>query len=63
MNDLVSEQPELLFTSRRVGTTGHEILHDQEIVAWTADNVWAAIIVEALRRTTVAVSREDETDQ
>ena len=56
--DVVAER----FVARPVGTNGHEILFDEEVVAWAADNFWAAIIVESLRRTTAAVSHR-ETDQ
>ncbi len=60
---MIGSEVQPLFTNRRIGTNGHEILYDGEVVAWAADNVWAAIIVEALRRTTVAVCNRDETDQ
>ncbi len=34
------------FSSRLVGTTGHEILTpDGQVIAWTVDSVWAAVIV------------------
>ncbi len=37
------------FTFRRVGTMGCEIVNpDGEIVAWTVDPAWAAIIVALL---------------
>lgn len=37
------------FTARQIGTTGHEILsHDGEVVAWTVDADWAAILVAVL---------------
>ncbi len=36
------------FTFRRVGTVGCEILADGEVVAWTVDEPWAAIIVGLL---------------
>jgi hypothetical protein len=37
------------FTARPVGSVGHEILNsDGEIIAWTADDCWAAAIVKLL---------------
>jgi len=40
------------FAARRVGTTGHEIVGPQgEIVAWTVDERWAAVIVGLLNGT------------
>jgi hypothetical protein len=36
------------FTFRLVGTSGCEILADGEVVAWTVDEPWAAIIVGLL---------------
>jgi hypothetical protein len=36
------------FTARLVGSTGHEILRDAEVVAWTIDGYWAAVIVALL---------------
>lgn len=37
-------------TCRRVGSTGCEILVNNEVVAWTIDETWAAIVVAALKR-------------
>ena len=40
------------FNARRVGTTGHEILDpDGQVIAWTVDSVWAAVIVALLNQT------------
>lgn len=40
------------FTTRRVGTAGHEILGpDGTIIGWTADEYWAAVVVSALNQT------------
>jgi len=37
------------FNARRVGTTGHEILDpDGQVIAWTVDSVWAAVLVALL---------------
>jgi hypothetical protein len=37
------------FTTRRVGTTGHEILAPNgTVVAWTVDGYWAAVMVAAM---------------
>ncbi len=36
------------FTFRRVGTMGCEILADGEVVAWTVDPAWAALMVALL---------------
>jgi hypothetical protein len=37
------------FAARRIGTTGHEIVSPQgEVVAWTVDERWAAIVVALL---------------
>ncbi len=36
------------FTYRLVGTNGCEILADGEVVAWTVDEPWAAVIVGLL---------------
>jgi len=36
------------FTTRLCGSTGHEIVMDGEVVAWTVDSIWAARIVELL---------------
>jgi hypothetical protein len=36
------------FTFRLVATTGCEILQDNNVVAWTIDEIWAARIVAAL---------------
>jgi hypothetical protein len=39
------------YMTRRSGTVGHEILSPEgEIVAWTIDGCWAAIIVGLLDR-------------
>ena len=39
------------YSTRPVGTTGHEILVDGEVVAWTVDGHWAlrllALLVKA----------------
>jgi hypothetical protein len=40
-----------LFTFRRTGTTGCEILADGKVVAWTVDEAWATVIVALLNRT------------
>ena len=40
------------YTIRRVGTTGHEILNPGgEVVAWTVDEHWAALIAALLNKT------------
>jgi hypothetical protein len=36
------------FAYRLVGTSGCEILADGEVVAWTVDEPWAAVIVGLL---------------
>ena len=36
------------YTARQSGTVGHEILADGEIIAWTVDGYWAAVIVAML---------------
>jgi hypothetical protein len=36
------------YTARQSGTVGHEILADGEVVAWTVDERWAAVIVGLL---------------
>jgi len=39
------------YSARRCGSTGHEILDPKgEVVAWTVDGSWAAIIVDLLER-------------
>jgi hypothetical protein len=39
------------FTTRHVGSTGHEILSaDGYVVAWTVDEYWAVVVVEAMNR-------------
>ena len=39
------------FTSRRVGTTGHEILTPQgTVIGWAIDGTWAALIAVLLNR-------------
>lgn len=41
-----------LFHARQVGTTGHEIVNpDGQVVAWTVDDHWAAIVVTLLNQT------------
>ncbi len=41
------------FTTRRVGTTGHEIVTQQgTVIGWTVDASWAAILVALLNDTT-----------
>ena len=44
------------FIYRRVGTVGCEILADGEVVAWTVDEPWAAVIVGVLDRVEVGTS-------
>ena len=40
------------FTFRRIGSTGCEILDPNGVVvAWTADELWAVLIVAELNRT------------
>ena len=42
------------FTARRVGTSGHEIMSPQgEVIAWTVDAAWAAVIAGLLNRVDV----------
>ncbi len=37
------------FTARLVGSAGHEILNpDGEVVAWTVDGYWAAVVTALL---------------
>ena len=40
-----------LYSTRPVGTTGHELLVDGEVVGWTVNHYWAlrllALLVEA----------------
>jgi hypothetical protein len=37
------------FSTRRSGSVGHEILNwDGEVIAWTVDGYWAAVIVNLL---------------
>ena len=36
------------YVVRRSGTAGHEILAEDEVVAWTVDGTWAAIVVALL---------------
>jgi hypothetical protein len=37
------------FTARLVGSAGHEILNpDGEVVAWTVDGRWAAVVTALL---------------
>jgi hypothetical protein len=36
------------FSFRLVGTMGCEILADGEVIAWTVDELWAAIIIGLL---------------
>jgi hypothetical protein len=38
------------FTINRVGTTGHEILADGEVIAWTTEGYWALMIAALLNR-------------
>ena len=39
------------FTTRRVATSGHEILNQEgHVIAWTIDEAWASRIVELLNR-------------
>jgi len=38
-----------LFHARQIGTTGHEILDpDGQVIAWTVDAAWAAVLVALL---------------
>ena len=40
------------YTIRQVGTTGHEILTPGgEVIAWTVDEHWAALIAALLNKT------------
>jgi len=39
------------YVARQSGTVGHEILADGEVVAWTVDEAWAAIVVALLNGT------------
>jgi hypothetical protein len=40
------------FTTRQVGTTGHELLNPSgEVIGWTVDAVWAAVVVNLLNTT------------
>lgn len=43
------------YSTRPVGATGHEILADGKVVAWTADGYWALHILALL-----AKAEEDE---
>jgi hypothetical protein len=45
------------YVARRSGTTGHEILADGEVVAWTVDETWAAVIIGLLNGTPHQVPR------
>jgi hypothetical protein len=36
------------YVARRSGSVGHEILSDGEVVAWTVDRCWAALIAGLL---------------
>ena len=36
------------FATRPVGTTGHEILADGKVVAWTVDGYWALRLLSLL---------------
>jgi len=38
------------FGFRRVGTTGHDILFNGTVVAWTVNEAWAALIVAKLNK-------------
>ena len=38
------------YSTRPVGSTGHEILCDGEAVGWTVDRYWALCILAALAR-------------
>ena len=41
-----------LFHARQVGTTGHEIVNPAgQVVGWTVDASWAAVIVALLNQT------------
>lgn len=40
-----------IYVARRSGMTNHEILADGEVVAWTVDGTWAAIVVALLNGT------------
>jgi hypothetical protein len=45
------KQDSSAFTARPVGTTGHEILApDGKVVAWTVNDYWAAVVVDAMNR-------------
>lgn len=39
------------YVARPVGTTGHEIVGPDGVIAWTVDDNWAAIIAALLNRT------------
>ena len=42
-------ETDLPFTTRPIGTSGYEILSPGgEVVAWTVDGHWAALVVAAL---------------
>jgi len=38
------------YTARRVGTTGHEIVGPEGVIAWATDDFWAAVIVGLLNQ-------------
>ena len=38
------------YTARNSGSVGCEILADGEVVAWTLDGYWAAVIIDLLER-------------
>ena len=48
-----------LFTSRKVGTTGYEILYGGKVVAWAINEGTADLIVDC-HNMTVAVIEDDE---
>ena len=43
------EEPLREYAARKSGSVGHEILTpDGQVIAWTVDSVWAALIVALL---------------
>ena len=48
------------YSMRRSGSVGHEVLADGQVIAWTVDGWWAAMIVGLLNRAeTEGLGRHD----
>ena len=55
INDICSA-----FEARPVGTAGHEIIYDGQVVAWTTNEVWTALLLIAIERSNIRLLLEGE---